>query len=217
VGRLDLESLRTPSSTSLLELPALRSNERLSSLEGSTEVLDGLPDVPLSPQQNGVATGRSPQSELVQGQSLTTVGDDPVPGGSGEAQGGDGELADLGETLVVEDLSDNNDGLGTVGVLALGLLDDSRDGDRGSVDPGHKEPLEDGPVEPRVGPSGEESVELDQQEEVGVLTLGSGSVALPDVVVLNVDTHLFSSNRIRFQHNIIVRWSRRYVRRSGAS
>lgn len=47
-----------------------------------------------------------------------------------------------------------------VGVLTLRLLDDSRDGDRGSVDPGHKEPLEDGPVEPRVGPSGEESVEL---------------------------------------------------------
>ena len=47
-----------------------------------------------------------------------------------------------------------------VGVLALGLLDDTRDGDRGSVDPGHKEPLEDGPVEPGVGPSGEEAVEL---------------------------------------------------------
>ena len=56
----------------------------------------------------------SPQSELVQGQSLTTVGDDPVPGGSGEAQGGNGELADLGETLVIEDLSDNDDGLGTL-------------------------------------------------------------------------------------------------------
>lgn len=75
---------------------------------------DSLSDVPLSPQQNGVGTGRSPQSELVQGQSLTTVGDDPVPGGSGEAQGGNGELANLGETLVIEDLSDNDNGLGTL-------------------------------------------------------------------------------------------------------
>lgn len=122
-----------------------------------------------------------------------------------------------------------------VGVLSLGLLDDTRDGDRGSVDPGHKEPLEDGSVEPGVGPSGEEAVKLscrekrqtetqlseindlfrlcpsfhlqllrtnlDQQEEVRVLALGSRSVALPDVVVLNVDTHLFSSNRFVAQQS----------------
>lgn len=77
-----------------------------------------------------------------------------------------------------------------LGVLSLGLLQDTRDRDRRSVDLGHKEPLEDSSVEPRVGPSGEESVKLDQQKEVRVLALGSGSVALPDVVVLNVDTHL---------------------------
>jgi len=205
VGRLDLETLRTPSTTGLLELPSLRSNVRLSSLEGSTEVLDGLPDVPLSPQQNGVATGRSPQSELVQGQDLSTVGDDSVPSRSGEGEGSDGELGNLGETLVVEDLSNNDDGLGVLGVLTLGLLDDTRDGNGGSVDPGHKQPLEDGPVEPRVGPSGEEAVELDQQEEVRVLTLGSGSVALPDVVVLNVNTHLISSNSFRVSGRAMIR------------
>jgi len=46
---------------------------------------------------------------------------------------------------------------------------------------------------------------LDQQEEVRVLTLGSGSVALPDVVVLNVNTHLISSSLCRISGKMIGR------------
>jgi hypothetical protein len=41
VGGLDLETLRRPSSSTLLELPALGSDVRLSTLEGTTEVPDG--------------------------------------------------------------------------------------------------------------------------------------------------------------------------------
>lgn len=103
---------------------------------------DGLPDVPLSPQQDGVGTGGSPQSELVQSQNLSTVGNDPVPGGTSEAESGNGELGNLGETLVVKNLSYNDDGLGTLynsmihtsaNAPVLVLLHLSGDSPRGSV------------------------------------------------------------------------------------
>jgi hypothetical protein len=134
VSRLDLETPGLSSSTSSLELPALAGNVRLSALEGSTEVLNGLPNVPLTPEENSVGTGRSSESEGVEGDGLTTSGGDSCSGSVGESESGDGKLGDFGQSLVVENGTDGNDGLVTGGVGVLGLLDDSGEGERGSVD-----------------------------------------------------------------------------------
>jgi len=97
-------------------------------------VLDGLPNVPLTPEENSVGTGRSSESESVESNSLTTGGGDSLSGRVGESESGDRELGALGQSLVVEDGTDGNDGLVTGWVGVLGLLDDSGEGERGSVD-----------------------------------------------------------------------------------
>lgn len=147
MGGLDLETLGLSSPTTLLELPPLTLNVRLPPVKRPSKVPNRLTDVPLPPQQDRVGSGRSPQGQLIESQDFSTVGDDPVLGGTGEGEGGDGEFGDGGETFVVEDFADDDDGLGAIRVGSLGLLDNSGDGDRRSVDPRHKQPLEDGPVE----------------------------------------------------------------------
>lgn len=97
-------------------------------------MLDGLPNVPLTPEENSVGTGRSSESESVESDSLTTGGGDSLSGRVGESESGDRELGALGQSLVVEDGTDGNDGLVTGWVGVLGLLDDSGEGERGSVD-----------------------------------------------------------------------------------
>lgn len=139
-------------------------------------MLDGLPNVPLTPEENSVGTGRGSESESVESDSLTTGGGDSLSGRVGESESGDRELGALGQSLVVEDGTDGNDGLVTGWVGVLGLLDDSGEGERGSVDLqisvvslmvdcrgaylAHKESPEDDSVESGLGPSCEESVEL---------------------------------------------------------
>lgn len=190
MGRLDLETLGCSSTSSLFELPALGGNVRLSALEGTTEVPDGFSGVPPSSHQDSVGTSGGSESELVEGQGFTTVGDDSFPGGSSESQSGDGELGDNRESLVVQNGTDDDNSLGSVGVGALGFLDNSGDRDRRSVDLGHKQPLQDDSVELGFGSSSQESVELDQEEEIRVLTLRGLSGTLLDVVLSDVDTHL---------------------------
>jgi hypothetical protein len=139
-------------------------------------VLDGLPNVPLTPEENSVGTGRSSESKSVEGDSLTTSGSDSCSGSVGESESGNGKLGDFGQSLVVENGTDSDDGLVTGRVGVLGLLDNSGEGDGGSVDLNvsdslrretwirahlaHKESPEDDSVESGLGPSGEESVEL---------------------------------------------------------
>lgn len=97
-------------------------------------MLDGLTDVPLSSKEDSVGTGRGTERELVEGDSLTAGSDNALTGRGREFESGDGEFGDLWETLVVENGTDSNDGLGVVRVGSTGLLDDAGDGDRGSVD-----------------------------------------------------------------------------------
>lgn len=120
--------------TGHLELPALAGNVRLTTLEGTTKVLNSLTDVPLTPEKDSVGTSGGTESKLVKSEGLTASGSDALSGSDRESKSGDGELGNLGETLVVEDGANDDDGLGVVGVRVLGLLDDSRERNGGSVD-----------------------------------------------------------------------------------
>lgn len=51
------------------------------------KVLDGLAGVPLSPQEDGVGTGRRAECELVQGQCFAAGFENAVLGCAGETQG----------------------------------------------------------------------------------------------------------------------------------
>ena len=101
-------------------------------------MFDSLPDVPLSTEQNGVATGRSSEGELVQSQTFSSGSYDPFPGRSGEFEGSNREFGDLGESLIIQYCSNEDDGLGVVGVRVDSLFDDSGEGNRGSVDLANK-------------------------------------------------------------------------------
>ena len=96
-----------------------------------TEVLEGLAGVLGATEQQGVAAGRGTQSQLIEGQGLTTGGDDAAAGGSSESQGSDGHLRDLEEAVVVGDGADNDDGLA---LLVADLALDAGQGNGGSVD-----------------------------------------------------------------------------------
>jgi hypothetical protein len=212
VGRLDLETLRTPSSTSLLELPSLGSNVGLSSLEGSTEVLDGprrnwkilsailvpFPNImgqhdthsltflfPLNKTVlEPVGALKASWSKVKISPPLATIlslAERVKPRAATVSLGTSGRRSSsrtfpttttVLEPCIIETSHHIPISLSSprfhihhlpdahVGVLTLRLLDDTGDRDGGTVDPGHKEPLEDSPVEPRLSPSGEEAVKL---------------------------------------------------------
>lgn len=138
VRRLDLEALGLSATTTLLELPSLRDDVRLATVERSTKVSDSVTDVALATEEDSVGTGRGTERKLVQGQGLTTVGDDAVLGRLGETQSSDRKLGDLRETLVIEDGADNDNSLRVVLVGLLGVLEDLGDRHGRAVDLGHK-------------------------------------------------------------------------------
>lgn len=109
-----------------------------------TEVLGGLPGVPLATEQDGVGTSGRTERELVEGDSLTTGLEDALLRGLGEAEGSDGQLGDLDETDVIGDGANNNDGLGLTVGGGSGLLEDAGERNRGAVGLGEEEAVEDG-------------------------------------------------------------------------
>lgn len=113
-----------------------------------TKVLEGLAGL-WSTKEEGVASCWGAESKLIQGENLTTGGQDTGAGGSGEAEGSDGELWDGQETVVISDGSNNDNGL-VVGLLG-DVGDDAREGHWWPVDAGHKQAAEDDLVEGRLG------------------------------------------------------------------
>lgn len=112
-----------------------------------TEVLEGLAGL-WSTEEEGVASGWGTESKLVQGENLTTGSQDARAGGSGEAEGSDGELWDGQETVVVSDGSDNDNRL-VVGLLR-DVGDNAGEGHWWPVDAGHEQAAEDDLVEGRL-------------------------------------------------------------------
>ena len=94
------------------------------------KVLDGLPRILGSTEQQGVGAGRCAQRELVERQALAASGGNAGTCRGGEAKRGDGELRQREEAAVVGDGADDDDGLalvdGRVVLLARGDRDDAR-------------------------------------------------------------------------------------------
>ena len=122
------------------------------------EVLDGLPGVPLAPEQDGVGASGRTDGELVQGDGLTTSLEDALLGGLGEAESSNGQLGDLDETDVIGDSADNNNGLGIAVGGARGLLQDAGQRNGRAVDLGEEKAVENGFVECGIRAPGKETI-----------------------------------------------------------
>lgn len=118
------------------------------------EVLDGLTGVLGATEEEGVGTGRGAHGQLIDGQGLTTSGDNASAGSVGVAEGSDRELGELKETVVVSDGADQDNGLALVSLA--GVLVGSSGNDLGerhgrAVDLAHVQTAEDSGVELAVG------------------------------------------------------------------
>ena len=153
---LNLETTRSTLTTSTLELATLGTNEGLLVLMGThTEVLDGLARVLSTTDEDGVGTSGGTESQLIQGQNLTTSLQDTGLGGLGEVKGSNRELGEVQKTRVIGDGTDNNNGL-----TFLVVLDNARNSDGRTVDARHKETLQDNLVEVGISTTSKETVEL---------------------------------------------------------
>jgi len=181
-----LEASALSASTSLLELAALGDNVGLLVGVGtSTKVLVDLSCVLWSSEEDGVATLWCSESELVEGEALSTGSFNTLTSGSGESECSDAQLLlEVDESDIVGDGSNENNGvLGGVGLAVRDLSADSADTDGSAVGSGHIQSLEDDLVELAVRSSGEESVEFHEESQVRVLRFWCGPVALLDMMV----------------------------------
>jgi len=150
-------------------------------------MLDGLAGVLWSSEEQSVGASWGSKGELVEGEGLTTGGDDAGTGSSSEAEGCNSDLWNLQQTVVVGDSADNYDGLSiNFSLLVADEFVDAREGNWWTVDLGHEKAAEDDFVEARVGSAGQESVELDQEGKIGIFALGGLSVASLLVVFLQI-------------------------------
>lgn len=176
------------------------------------EVLDGLTAVLGSTEDQGVASGRSTESKLVQGDGLTTSSDNAGTGGGSEAEGGNGGLGEGQETVVIGDGADDDDGA----LLLLAKVgNNAREGNGRAVDLGHEKSSENNLVESGIGSAwlsqknvsrsmqparklschnlgfqltSQEAVQLDQELQVDIVALGGLAVSALDVVAVEIDT-----------------------------
>jgi hypothetical protein len=113
------------------------------------EVLDGLTGVLGTTEDQGVASGGSTESKLIQGDGLTTSGEEASTSGGGESQGSDGHLGALEQAVVIGDGADDDDSSLLALLVNVGNNSGQRDGR--SVDLGRKQTSENDLVERRVG------------------------------------------------------------------
>jgi hypothetical protein len=113
------------------------------------KVLDGLTAVLGSTEDQGVASGRSTESELIQGDSLTTGGGNSGTSGSSESKSGNGGLGERQKSVVVGDGADNDDG--ALLTLLVDVGNNSGQGNGRAVDLGHEESSKDNLVEGGIG------------------------------------------------------------------
>lgn len=151
------------------------------------EVLNSLTGVLGATEDQGVASGGSTESKLVQGNGLTASGDNAGAGSGGESQSSDSHLGELEQAVIIGDGTDNDDG--SLLALLVDVGDNSGQGDGRAVDLGRKQTSENDLVEGRVGSASQEAVELHQELEVDIVALGGSAVSALDVVAVEIDTH----------------------------
>jgi len=108
-------------------------------------VLDSLSGVLWSSEKESVASGRSPQGQLIQSQSLPTSRENACTSGCGESESGNAELGNSQETVVIGDCANNDNGL-VVGLFGS-VRNNSGDRDGWTIDAGHEESAENDLVE----------------------------------------------------------------------
>ena len=118
---------------------------------------------------NSKCTGGVAESELIEGEALTTGLDDAGAGGLGETKSAHGELGHVVKAGVVSD--GTNDGGDAGGFLALGELDEALEGQGGLVAAGLHQTLGDDRVELGVSAAGQELVQAAEELQVRVLGL----------------------------------------------
>jgi len=154
---LDLETSRGPASTSFLELASLGLNVWFLVLVWAhSKMLECFSRILWSSQEKGVASSWGTESQLIQGQNLTTRRNDTGTSGCGETKSGDTELWDSEEAVIIGDGADDYDGL-VIGFLRR-VGDNSGQGNGWSVDTGHEQTTENDLVERRVGTASQEAV-----------------------------------------------------------
>ena len=117
-------------------------------------MLDSLPRVLRSPQQQSVLTSGCPHGQLIERQCLTTSSLDSGTCSCRKSQCGNAELGHNWETQVISDGCDDDDGLAGVLLWALrrcGSACDFGDGKRWAVGLGHEKAAEDCCIEFGVG------------------------------------------------------------------
>lgn len=150
-------------------------------------MLDGLTGVLLATEEHAAGASGAALGELVKGQALTTGLDNAGTGSLGETEGSNLHGGDLEEALIIGD-GTNDDGnrvlLGGNGQV----LGKSAQGHGRAVNLAHAETLEDDLVEAGAGTAGQEAVQLNEEVQVDVVTLGRGALQSLDVVLLDIDT-----------------------------
>ena len=191
VGSLHLVTSGLSSTSGLLELSTLGSDSGSSGRSGNT---GGLSEVSLagtglgrSSEENSVGSLGGSQSELVESDALTTSLDDSGSGGLGELESADGHLGDLEQTSIIRNGSDDDSSLSAEG---LHVLDDLRERQRSSVSSGGDQSLNDSLVKLGRSSASEELVELNQQSNVRVRSLGLLSAWLASsATALKINSH----------------------------
>ena len=157
---------------------------------GGSEVLEGLSLVG-STEENGVGAGGVLLGELIESEALSSSGKDSSSSGLGELESADLHLGDDEESLVIEDVA-NNDEHFLFGLFALGVFHQLRNGDRVASSVGLVETLVNDLIELRIRSARQELVKFDQQTVIGV---GSGRFASSSLQYsssfIQVDSHRF--------------------------
>lgn len=130
-------------------------------------MLAGFASVALALHQDGVASGRRQQSQLVEREDLTAGLDDTFTGAFGHTQSTDAQLRDIQETQVVGHGTDNYGNGVVLGLTDLEQAQDSLQRDDGAVDPAHEQTSQDDLVEFLVCTAVQKAVQLKVDERHG--------------------------------------------------
>lgn len=173
------------------------------------EMFNSLSRILLSPQQKGIMSLGSSQSQLIQSDDFTTTLLNSRTCCLGDFQSSNAQLWNFQHSHIIGNRADDYDRLSFILFRVRHLTVDEADRDGRTVNTGLKKTFEDDLVEFRVGAAGKETVQLYEEEQVDVLGRRGFAMALSDVVAFDkVDTLkvsiLFDNSTRRARDSTIV-------------